>query len=118
LWVGYGVHVRAAEKLRTLLGCAPRSPEDRARIEAEALAARPVPSPHWTSTGGKFAAAWLGVCTGSLIGLAVSATFAVALRFQKLSDDAGGIWFFGGVFGGAAFGVWLVFRLTQRADER
>lgn len=117
-WFGYGVHVRAAEQLRSLLGCAPKTPAERERIEAANRAAKPMPSPQWTTAFGKVALAWLGICTGSLIGLAISATIAVGFRFQKSSDPAGGFWFVSGVFGGAALGVWLVFRLALNPDER
>lgn len=118
LWPGYGVHLRAAERLRVHLLCPQRTLEQRQRAIAAYEGARPRPAPQWTSSGGKVATAWLGACVGSLLGLFLSASIAVAFRLQRVSDPAGGFWFWLGVLGGAVAGVWLAFRVTQRADER
>lgn len=115
---GYGVHIRAAEQLRSLLGCPPRSPASAASIEAAYAAARPQLGPGWTGIGGRIAATWLGACCGSLLGIATSGVIGLLLGAIKLSDSADGPWFFVGMIGGIAAGVALAFRLLLRPDLR
>lgn len=115
---GYRVHIRAAEALRRLLRCPPRSAEEEALIAASYEKAKPQVAPGFQGVGGKAAVVWLGACCGSLIGLAVSGSLAVGLGFKKLSDDAGGPWFFLGILLGAAAGIAIALRLTQVPDER
>lgn len=115
---GYRVHLRAAEALRRLLRCPPRSAEEDARVTASYEKAKPQAAPGFQGAGGKAAVVWLGACCGSLVGLAVSGSLAVGLGFKKLSDDAGGLWFFLGILLGAAAGIAVAWRLTQVPDER
>lgn len=115
---GYRVHLRAAEALRRLLRCPPRSAEEDARVAASYEKAKPQVAPGFQGAGGKAAAVWLGACCGSLLGLAVSGSLAVGLGFKKLSDEAGGLWFGLGVLLGAAAGIAIAWRLTQVLDER
>ena len=114
---GYGVHIRAAEQLRHLLGCRP-SAEAAARIAATYESERPRIGPGWTGITGRIAATWLGVCCGSLLGLGIGGALAVLLGFVKLSDSAGGPWFTGSALSGAAAGVALAWRIFLRPDER
>lgn len=115
---GYRVHLRAAEALRRHVRCPPRSAEEEARVAASHEKAKPQVAPGFQGLGGKAAAVWLGACCGSLIGLAVSGSLAVGLKFQKLSDDAGGPWFVLGILFGAAAGIAISLRLTQVPDDR
>lgn len=115
---GYRVHIRAAEGLRALLRCPPRSPDAAARIEDAYAAERPKLGPGWTGLGGQIAVTWLGACCGALAGIALGGVLGLLLGAIKLSDSADGPWFFGGMFGGIAAGIALAWRLLLRPDER
>ena len=115
---GYGVHLRAATELRRLLRCAPAAAAEAARLAASYESARPQLGPGWTGISGRIAATWLGACCGSVLGMAISGVLAVLLGFVKLSDNADGPWFFGGLIGGVVVGVALAWRLLLRPDER
>lgn len=115
---GYRVHIRAAERLRALLRCPPRSADAAARIEDTYEAERPKLGPGWTGISGKIAVTWLGACCGALLGIAASGVLGLLLGAIKLSDSADGPWFFGGMIGGIAGGIALAWRLLLRPDER
>ncbi len=115
---GYRVHIRAAERLRALLRCPPRTAEAAARIEDAYAAERPKLGPGWTGISGQIAATWLGACCGALLGIAASGVLGLLLGAIKLRDSADGPWFFGGMIGGIACGIALAWRLLLRPDER
>ena len=115
---GYRVHIRAAERLRALLRCPPRSAAAAARIEDTYAAERPKLGPGWTGIGGQIAATWLGASCGALLGIATSGLLGLFLGAIKLRDSADGPWFFVGMIGGIACGIALAWRLLLRPDER
>ena len=101
---GHSVHVRAATQLRALLGLPP--------AENTAIPERPV-GYDWSSGAGRFAACWVGMCTGSVVGIAIGAGLALTVGGAKLSDSAGGPFYFGGMALGVAGGIALALYLTS-----
>jgi hypothetical protein len=112
---GYTLHRRAAAELAALLGCPP-SPAAMARNEAQAATFHPPPSAFrgWNRLG----AAWIGMCCGSLLGMAAYALAGIALGLLHGSDPVDEYALIFGAGGGASLGIALSFYLTRPQEPR
>lgn len=117
-FIGYRIHIEAAEALRALIGCPARSSIARETFIAANERARPQPSPFWTSLFGKIAAVWIGGCCGSLLGILVGVTLSLQTGLHKATDPVGGPWYFGGLSIGLFGGIAFAWSLTQHTDAR
>jgi hypothetical protein len=101
---GHALHLRAAAALRKALDLEPDEPDD-----AE-LAAIPMRT---TAMGQRILFAWIGVTTGSLVGLAI---FGLTLIARGMTTPRAGIegWMLaGGMIPGAVAGAAIVFHATR-----
>lgn len=111
---GHEMHLQAAAALRTSLDLAPRSESSEREQAHLADAARPPEVPKaWSGPGGRFAAAWTGMCVGSLGGLLLLAVFKIGVGLARI-DDSFTDWdaLIGGG-GGAVIGALLMLRWTR-----
>ncbi len=111
---GHEVHLRAAAELRRVLELPPRREDAQREQDHLAAAARPPETPgSFSGRGGRFAAAWLGMCVGSLGGMAVLGMFKLISQTASASDQITDLDALIGGGGGALTGILLALRLTR-----
>jgi hypothetical protein len=113
---GYTLHQRAAEQLRALLRCPPRSEAQTLRAEAEARAFYPAPG--FIQNAGNLGAVWLGLCCGSVAGMGLYAAFALVTGLAKGSDPVTENMAIFGAGGGALAGAAFMLHLTRPRPPR
>ncbi len=104
LFPGHALHLHAASALRTALGIEPNARDD------DELAR--IPMRKW-DLGTRVAFAWIGVTTGSLLGLLVLGLSLLALGLTSAHANIEGWMLASGAGGGAIGGVALVFHWTR-----
>jgi len=113
---GYTLHLRAAEELRALLHCPARGHDAVLRHDADARLFHPPPPA--LGGGNRFFAAWLGLCCGSLAGMALYGVVGLALGIFNMRDSVDGFAVSLGAGGGALGGVALAMYLTRPRPPR
>jgi hypothetical protein len=109
-YLGYTLHLRAAEELRVLLHCPPRSSVDIARHDALAQAFRPPP----LAFRARLFFVWLGLCCGTFAGIALYIFFGTLLGHLK-PDAPGMLWSAGA---GALVGLIVALYVTRLRPPR
>ena len=115
---GHKVHLRAAAELRRVLELPPRPADAQREQDHLAAAARPPETPSsFSGKGGRFAAAWLGMCLGALGGMMLLALFKLIFQSASTSDQITDWDALIGGGGGALTGIIIALRLTRPKEE-